>query len=80
MQNKPNSRSDKSNATSFAAKGYKEKPPLGDSKKQTQSNPIPLPPAKYRVNRCQSVSGASCANLACSGVRRERFIDRSKWN
>jgi len=49
-------------------------------KKQTQSNPISMPPAKYRVNRCPSVSGASSANLACSGVRRGHFIDRSKWN
>jgi len=71
---------DKSNATSFAAKVYEEKPPLGDSKKQTQSNPIPAPPAKSHVNRGQSVSGAYSANLACSGVWRERSIDRSKWD
>jgi hypothetical protein len=80
MQNKPNFRNDKTNATFCAAKVYEEKPPLGDSKKQTQSNPIPVPPAKSRVNRCQSVSGASSANLAYSAVRRERSIDRSKWD
>jgi len=80
MQNKPNFLKDKTNATFCFAKVYEETPPLGDSKKQTQSNPIPAPPAKSRVNRCQYGSGASSANLACSGVRRERFIDHSKWN
>ena len=43
MQNKPNFLKTKTNATFFAAKVYEEKPPLGDSKKQTQSNPISLP-------------------------------------
>jgi hypothetical protein len=42
MQNKPNFLKTKTNATLFAAKVYEEKPPLGDSKKQTQSNPIPV--------------------------------------
>jgi len=41
LQNKANFRNDKTNATSCAAKDYENKPPLGDSKKQTQSNPIP---------------------------------------
>jgi len=45
MQNKPNFRKAKTNATLFAANGYETKPPLGDSKKQTQSNPIPPPPS-----------------------------------
>jgi hypothetical protein len=39
MQNKPNSSKDKTNATFFVAKVYQIKPPLGESKKQTQSNP-----------------------------------------
>ncbi len=43
MQNKPNSRNDKNNATFFSAKDYENKPPRGDSKKQTQSKPIPRP-------------------------------------
>jgi hypothetical protein len=41
MQNKPNFLKDKSNATSFTTKDYRRKPPLPDSKKQTQTNPIP---------------------------------------
>jgi len=43
MQNKANFLNARTNATFFAAKGYENKPPLGDSKKQTQSNPIPPP-------------------------------------
>jgi hypothetical protein len=42
MQNKAIFRNDKTNPTSFAAKDYENKPPRGDSKKQTQSKPIPL--------------------------------------
>ena len=45
MQNKPNSPNNKTTATLFAAKVYEIKPPLGDSKKQTQTNPIPPPPS-----------------------------------
>jgi len=41
MQNKPNLQNPKTNATSFTAKDYRRKPPLPDSKKQTQTNPIP---------------------------------------
>jgi len=39
MQNKPNFRSAKTNATPFAAKVYETTPPPPHSKKQTQSNP-----------------------------------------
>jgi len=39
LQNKPNSRSAKTNATFFAAKVYESKPPLATRRKRTQSNP-----------------------------------------
>jgi hypothetical protein len=39
LQNEPNLPRDKTNATSFAAKVYENKPPLPQSKKRTQSNP-----------------------------------------
>ena len=38
-QNKPNSLNPKTTTTSVTTNNYKQKPPLGDSKKQTQSNP-----------------------------------------
>ena len=38
-QNEPNSRNDKTNITSCAAKHYANKPPRLNSKKRTQSNP-----------------------------------------
>ena len=38
-QNKPNSLYPKTTTTSVTTNNYKQKPPLGDSKKQTQSNP-----------------------------------------
>ena len=41
MQNKANFLNAKTNATVFVAKDYEKKPPLPNSKKQTQSNPIP---------------------------------------
>jgi hypothetical protein len=40
MQNKANFLNDKTNATFFPAKVYEKKPPLPNSKKQTQTNPI----------------------------------------
>jgi len=40
-QNKPNFQNHETTATSFAATDYRRKPPLPDSKKQTQTNPIP---------------------------------------
>jgi len=43
MQNKPNSRKDKTNTRLFAAKVYQRKPPLATRRKQSQSNPIPPP-------------------------------------
>jgi hypothetical protein len=43
MQNKANFPNDKPSASFFVAKVYETKPPLGDSKKQSQSNPIPQP-------------------------------------
>jgi len=45
MQNKPNFPNAKTNATPFAANVYENKRPLPNSKKQTQSNPIP--PTQY---------------------------------
>ena len=45
MQNKPNFLKAKTNAIFFAAKVYENKAPSPDSKKQTQSNPIPPPPS-----------------------------------
>jgi hypothetical protein len=42
-QNKPNSSKPKINATSFSTKSYERIRPHPDSKKQTQTNPIPVP-------------------------------------
>jgi len=44
MQNKPNFLKAKNNATNCAANTYEKKPPQPNSKKQTQSNPIPSSP------------------------------------
>jgi hypothetical protein len=40
MQNKPNSRKPKTNATPFVTRNYESKPPLATRRKRTQSNPI----------------------------------------
>ena len=67
-QNKPNPKDQKNTKTPAIAKDYKQKPPLADSKKQTQSNPIlsrpspersPILPAGPRI----SVTSAHFAQL-----------------
>ena len=48
-QNKPNLQNPRNNATPFTTKDYKEKPPLPEQKKQTQSNPTVSPRSQSKT-------------------------------
>ena len=70
-QNKPNLRSDKTNATFFAAKVYENKPPLPTRRKRTQSNPIPPPQNRQRGSNFPTKLAdmdAKTARFLCAGI------------
>jgi predicted dienelactone hydrolase len=73
MQNKANFLNNKPNPTFFAAKVYEKKPPLPNSKKQTQSKPISNAETAYSAYQTRDCRVASLLAMT-------RCMSYSGWN